>query len=80
MTHTEARLAIQSAARSPRSIALRLLRNWLFRRRLAKLTNHNNRLLQDIGLTREDLDWALSHQLAINRSDKLRQIVLRRTD
>jgi uncharacterized protein YjiS (DUF1127 family) len=80
MTHTEARLATQPAARSLRSIALRLLRNWLFRRRLAKLTNQNNRLLQDIGLTREDLDWALSRPLAINRSDKLRQIVLRRRD
>jgi uncharacterized protein YjiS (DUF1127 family) len=78
MTHTEARLA--AVARSPRSIALRLLRNWLLRHRLAKLTNQNNRLLQDIGLTREDLDWALSRPLAVNGPDKLKQIVLRRTD
>jgi len=80
MTNTEARVATQSVARSPRSIAFRLLRNWRFRRRLAKLTHQNNRLLQDIGLTREDLGWALSRPLAINRSDKLRQMVLRRTD
>jgi uncharacterized protein YjiS (DUF1127 family) len=80
MTYTQARLAIQPAVRSPRSIALRLLRNWLFRLRLAKLTNQNNRTLQDIGLRREDMDWALSRPLAVDRLGKLKQIVLRHTD
>ena len=80
MTHTEARLAAQPAARSVRLIFLRLLRNWHFRRRLAKLTYLNNRLLEDIGLRREDLDWALSGPLPVNKSEKLMPIVRRRTD
>jgi uncharacterized protein YjiS (DUF1127 family) len=80
MTHTAARLAGQRAARSPRSIAIRVLRNWLFRRRLAKLTIQNNRLLQDIGVKREDLYWMLSSPLTANRSDKLRRILVLRTD
>jgi uncharacterized protein YjiS (DUF1127 family) len=80
MTDAEDRLAAQPAARSAYPIVLRLLRNWRFRRRLTKLTNLNNRLLQDIGLRRDDLDWALNRPLTVNESHKLIRIVRRCTD
>ena len=79
MTHSEARLVAQPAARSVRSIYRRLLVNWHSRRRLAKLKKLNDRLLRDIGLKREDLQWTLSRS-PIGGSDDLRRILLRRTD
>ena len=79
MTHSEARLVAQPAARSPRSIYRRLLVNWHSRRRLAKLKKLNDQLLHDIGLKRKDLQWALS-RLSTDGSDDLRRILIRRTD
>lgn len=38
----------------------RLLRNWLARRQLAKLQGLDDYLLNDIGLTRDDIRWGLA--------------------
>jgi uncharacterized protein YjiS (DUF1127 family) len=70
----------QPAARSTRMIFHRLLVNWHSRRRLAKLMKLNDRLLQDIGLKREDLDRAVNRRLAGDGPDKLRRILLLSTD
>jgi uncharacterized protein YjiS (DUF1127 family) len=78
--HSEACPAAQPAARSARSIFHFLLVNWHSRRRLAKLRKTNDRLLRDIGLKREDVDWVLSRPLTGNAPDELRRILLRCTD
>jgi uncharacterized protein YjiS (DUF1127 family) len=80
MTHTEARLVAELAVRSTRSIFHRLLLNWHSRRRLANLRKMNDRLLQDIGLRRKDLDRVLGRRLTSDGCDELRRILLRRTD
>jgi uncharacterized protein YjiS (DUF1127 family) len=38
----------------------RMLRNWLTRRQLHKLQHLDDYLLNDIGLSRDDLHWGLS--------------------
>lgn len=73
-------VSTQPAARSARMIFQRLLVDWHSRRRLAKLIKLNDRLLQDIGLKREDLDWALSRRPAGFESDEVKRILLRSTD
>ena len=44
----------------------RLIRNWRARRAVARLDRLDDRLLRDIGLTREDLQWAAGLPLTVN--------------
>jgi len=48
------------------SIARRLLRNWKARRRIASLTTYDDYMLRDIGVTREDVQWAQGLPLTVN--------------
>ena len=48
------------------SILGRLIRNWRARRAVARLDLLDDRMLQDIGLTREDLRWASGLPLSVN--------------
>ena len=41
-------------------------RAWQNRRRLSKLKDLDDHLLADVGLTRDDLDWALHLPFAVN--------------
>jgi uncharacterized protein YjiS (DUF1127 family) len=44
----------------------RVLRNWWKRRTLRKLHELDDHLLYDIGLTRDEIDWALRLPLSID--------------
>jgi uncharacterized protein YjiS (DUF1127 family) len=44
----------------------RMIRNWSARRDIAKLTALDDRLLRDIGVTREDIEWARGLPLAMS--------------
>ncbi len=48
------------------SILGRLIRNWRARRAVARLDLLDDRMLRDIGLTREDLRWASGLPLSVN--------------
>ena len=48
------------------SIAANLLRNWLARKEIAKLSKFDDHMLNDIGLTRGDLRCAGSLPLSVN--------------
>ncbi|MDP9137359.1 MAG: DUF1127 domain-containing protein [Pseudomonadota bacterium] len=65
------------AAAAP-SLVARLFRNWKSRRRLARLGDLEDRLLEDIGLTPDELNWALSVPLTVNPAGELERSALRR--
>jgi uncharacterized protein YjiS (DUF1127 family) len=48
------------------SILGRLIRNWRARRAVQRLDLMDDRMLRDIGLTREDLRWASGLPLSVN--------------
>jgi uncharacterized protein YjiS (DUF1127 family) len=48
------------------SILGQLIRNWRARRAVARLDRLDDRLLRDIGVTREDLRWAAGLPLTVN--------------
>ncbi len=51
---------------------------WKNRRAIMRLARHNDRMLDDIGLSRGDIDWALSHSLVDDPSLALAKRVARR--
>lgn len=67
-THTEERQSLQTsglftAARAIAVAPLKLLRTWQRRRALSHLARFDERMLRDIGVTRQDLASALSASL-----------------
>lgn len=50
-----------------------LARNWLVRQRLKTLLAMNERLLDDMGLLRAEVSWALSLPLSVNPADALQR-------
>lgn len=56
----------------------RMFRNWTARRNIAKLTELDDNLLQDIGVTREDIHWAKGLPLAVNAAIALEELIFRR--
>lgn len=56
----------------------RMFRNWTARRNIAKLTELDDNLLQDIGVTREDIQWAKGLPLAVNAAIALEELIFRR--
>ena len=48
------------------SIFGNLIRNWRARRAVARLDRLDDHMLRDIGLTREDLQWAAGLPLTVN--------------
>lgn len=48
------------------SLFSRLYRNWKARRAVSHLSNFDDYLLRDIGVTREDVVWAAGLPLSVN--------------
>lgn len=55
-----------------------LFRNWKTRRRIARLQDFDDRLLDDIGVTRAELHWATSQPLSVNAAMSLEDRAYRR--
>jgi uncharacterized protein YjiS (DUF1127 family) len=55
------------------SIVGQLIRNWRARRAVARLDLLDDRMLRDIGLTREDLRWASGLPLSVNAALAMEQ-------
>ncbi len=53
--------------------ARRLLRNWKARRRIASLGNFDDYMLKDIGVTRDEVQWAVGLPLTVNAAVALEE-------
>ena len=56
----------------------KLFRNWRARRQIRKLQDHDDRVLDDIGVTRDEVAWASYLPLAANAARELEQASYRR--
>ena len=61
-----------------RSIFHRLARNWQARRRVVNLQSYDDYLLRDIGVTREEIQWAAGLPLTVNAALALEERAFRR--
>ena len=48
------------------SFMRRVLRNWQARRRIVNLSNYDDFMLRDIGVTRDEIQWAAGLPLTVN--------------
>lgn len=55
-----------------------LYRNWNARRQVRRLQDKENHILDDIGVTRDELDWASQLPLTANAAIELHQVSYRR--
>lgn len=55
------------------SLLRRLLRNWRTRRRIAALGHFDDYLLKDIGVTRQEVQWAVGLPLTVNAAMALEE-------
>ena len=55
------------------SLLRRLLRNWKARRRIAALGHFDDYLLKDIGVTRQEVQWAVGLPLTVNAAVALEE-------
>ncbi len=60
------------------SFARRLVRNWKAKRRIAALGNFDDYMLQDIGITRDEVQWAVGLPLTVNAAVALEERAFRR--
>lgn len=60
------------------SFARRLVRNWKAKRRVAALGNFDDYMLQDIGITRDEVQWAAGLPLTVNAAVALEERAFRR--
>ena len=56
----------------------RLTRNWKAKRRIAALGNFDDYMLQDIGVTRDEVQWAAGLPLTVNAAIALEERAFRR--
>ncbi len=71
------RAVFHDEANAP-SIFHRLLRNWKARRRVANLQNFDDHMLADIGVTRDDVQWAQGQPLTVNAALALEERAFKR--
>jgi uncharacterized protein YjiS (DUF1127 family) len=60
------------------SFARRVVRNWKAKRRIAALGNFDDYMLQDIGITRDEVQWAAGLPLTVNAAIALEERAFRR--
>ena len=60
------------------SFARRLLRNWKARRRIVALGDFDDYMLKDIGITRDEVQWAAGLPLTVNAAIALEERAFRR--
>ncbi len=60
------------------SFTRRLLRNWKAKRRIAALGNFDDYMLKDIGITRDEVQWAAGLPLTVNAAIALEEKAFRR--
>jgi uncharacterized protein YjiS (DUF1127 family) len=60
------------------SFARRVARNWKAKRRIAALGNFDDYMLQDIGITRDEVQWAVGLPLTVNAAIALEERAFRR--
>ena len=60
------------------SFARRLVRNWKAKRRIVALGNFDDYMLQDIGITRDEVQWAAGLPLTVNAAIALEERAFRR--
>ena len=56
----------------------RVTRNWKAKRRIATLGNFDDYMLRDIGVTRDEVQWAAGLPLTVNAAVALEERALRR--
>ena len=56
----------------------RVRRNWKAKRRIAALSNFDDYMLRDIGITRGDVEWAAGLPLTVNAALALEERAFRR--
>ena len=60
------------------SFARRLVRNWKAKRRIVALGNFDDYMLADIGITRDEVQWAAGLPLTVNAAVALEERAFRR--
>jgi uncharacterized protein YjiS (DUF1127 family) len=60
------------------SIITRLWRNWQARKRIEDLRTYDDYMLRDIGLTREEVQWAVELPLTVNSTLALEERAFKR--
>ena len=60
------------------SFARRLARNWKAKRRIMALGDFDDYMLQDIGITRDEVQWAAGLPLTVNAAVALEERAFRR--
>jgi len=60
------------------SFLRRVSRNWKAKRRIASLGNFDDYMLRDIGVTRDEVQWAAGLPLTVNAAVALEERALRR--
>ena len=63
---------------SPRFTLSAIYRNWKARRQVKKLQDRDDRILDDIGVTRDEIAWASHLPLSANAADELDRVAYRR--
>lgn len=56
----------------------RLLNNWLIRRKVRALADNDDNILDDIGIRREEIDWAARLPLTVNAAIALQDRACKR--
>ncbi|MEP7173585.1 MAG: DUF1127 domain-containing protein [Aestuariivirga sp.] len=56
----------------------RVTRNWKAKRRIAALANFDDYMLRDIGITRDEVQWAAGLPLTVNAALALEERAFRR--
>lgn len=56
----------------------RLARNWKAKRRIASLASFDDYMLRDIGITRDEVQWAAGLPLTVNAAVALEERAFRR--
>ena len=60
------------------SFLRRVTRNWKAKRRIAALSNFDDYMLRDIGVTRDEVQWAAGLPLTVNAALALEERAFRR--